>query len=103
MKLYERIIFIDFGVGIDDTSLEQCFKQYDGIGCLVFPGVREGIDWELFKQKVRNESTEPTSQMGLNFDTNIDNKISENIYHVISTDAKAWIMYTKNTIKSIKD
>lgn len=103
MKLYERIIFIDFGVGIDETSLEQCFKQYDGIGCLVFPGVREGIDWELFKQKVKNESTEPTSQMGLNFDTNIDNKISENIYHVISTDAKAWIMYTKNTIKSIKD
>lgn len=103
MKMYERILFVDFGVGIDDNSLEHCFKQYEGVGCLVFPGVREGIDWELFKEKVKSGSTEPTSQMGLNFDTSIGKNISENIYQVTSTDAKAWIIYTKNVIKNIKD
>jgi hypothetical protein len=103
MKKYERIIFIDFGIGIDEASLEQCFSKHEGVGCLVFPGVKEGIDWKLFREKVKSGSSEPVSQMGLHFDTDVGKKISENIYQVTSTDAKAWMMNTKNVIKSIKD
>ena len=103
MKKYERIIFIDFGIGIDEASIEQCFGSHESVGCLVFPGVKEGIDWELFKEKVNSGSSEPVSQMGLHFDTDVGKKISENIYQVTSTDAKAWMMNTKNVIKNIKD
>lgn len=103
IKTYDRIIFFDFGVGVDDMSLDQCLDKHDGVGCLVFPGVREGIDWTLFKQKVREGSKEPVNQMGLHFDTEIDKKISEDIYSVVKTDAKAWMMNTKNVIKNIKD
>jgi hypothetical protein len=103
IKTYDRIIFFDFGVGVDDMSLDQCLDKHDGVGCLVFPGVREGIDWTLFKQKVREGSKEPVNQMGLHFDTEIDKKISEDIYSVVKTDAKAWMMNTKNVIKHIKD
>ena len=46
MKMCERIIFIDFGIGVDDLSLDQCFEKHEHVGCLVFPGVKEGIDWE---------------------------------------------------------
>jgi hypothetical protein len=41
--------------------------------------------------------------MGLHFDTDVGKKISENIYQVTSTDAKAWMMNTKIVIKNIKD
>jgi mannose-6-phosphate isomerase class I len=41
--------------------------------------------------------------MGLHFDTEVGMKISDNIYRVDSTNAKAWVMNTKNVIKSIKD
>lgn len=103
MKKHDRIIFIDFGISIDQESIEQCFQKHEGVGCLVFPGVKEGIDWDLFKSKVMTDSTEPVSQMGLHFDTEVGKVVSENIYQVVSTDPKAWIMNTKNVIKNIKD
>lgn len=103
MKTHDRIIFIDFGIGMDDGSIHQCLEPHENVGCLVFPGVKEGIDWELFKDKVKSESSEPVSQMGLHFDTDVSKAASKDIYKVVSTEAKAWMMNTKNVIKSIKD
>jgi len=103
MKTHERLIFVDFGIGMDDESLDQCFESHDTIGCLVFPGVREGIDWRLFKEKVLGGSDEPVGQMGLHFDTDVGKKISKDLYNVNYTNARAWVMNTKNVIKSIKD
>ena len=103
MKSHDRLIFVDFGVGVDDISLDQCFEKHETVGCLVFPGVREGVDWNLFKSKVLDGSTEPVSQMGLHFDTSVAKKISTDIYNVTYTNAKAWMMNTKIVIKSIKD
>lgn len=101
---YDRILFVDFGVGVDEDSLKQATLPHEGLGCLVFPGVKEGVDWEMFKQKVRDtECSEPTSQMGLHFDTEVSKKIGENIYNVSSTGARAWVMFTKNLIKQAKD
>ena len=100
MKNTDRIIFIDFGVGLDNGSLEQCVEPHENVGCLVFPGVKEGVDWTLFKEKIQNDSKEPIEQMGMHFDTEVHNKISENIYNVTRTSAKAWMMNTRNVIKS---
>lgn len=103
MKTHERIVFIDFGVSLDQESIEQMFLKHDGAACLVFPGVKEGIDWDLFKSKVKSESSEPVSQMGLHFDTEVGKCVSENVYQVTSTSAKVWMMNTKNVVKHIKD
>lgn len=101
LKKYDRIIFIDFGIGVDDLSLDQCFLKHEHIGCLVFPGVKEGVDWDMFKNKVNNKVDEPYSQMGLHFDTEVGKKIEDNIYHVIRTNARAWIMNPKNVMKTL--
>jgi hypothetical protein len=73
------------------------------VGCLVFPGVLEGVDWDMFKSKVKSDSAEPVNQMGLHFDTSVGKKISDDIYQVSQTTAKCWMMNTKNVIKHIKD
>jgi predicted nucleic acid-binding OB-fold protein len=41
--------------------------------------------------------------MGLHFDTDVGKKISEDIYSVVSTDARVWFTNCKSVIKSIKD
>lgn len=102
MTSFDRIFFIDFGIGVDDASLGQVIEPHEHVGCLVFPGVKEGIDWEQFTNKVKNDSKESISQMGLNFDTDVGMKISDNIYRVNDTRAKSWILNTKNVSKSIK-
>lgn len=102
MKTHDRIIFIDFGVSLDDTSLDQCFEKYEGIGCLVFPGVKEGVDWDMFKQKVKDGVDEPVSQMGLHFDTEVGKKIGPDLYQVTGTSARAWMMNVKNVSKSLQ-
>ena len=78
MKTHDRVLFVDFGIQIDDLSLQKCFDKHEGVGCLVFPGVLEGVDWDMFKTKVKSNSKEPVDQMGLNFDTQI-NKRPKNI------------------------
>ena len=99
----DRLFFIDFGIGVDEMSVKQIFESHEGLGVLVFPGVKEGIDWGLFKHKVREGSSEPVSQMGLNFDTQVGKKISTDIYSVTSTEAKSWVMFSKNVMKNAKD
>jgi hypothetical protein len=103
MKNCDRLLFIDFSVSMDDESIDQILIDRDNIGILVFPGVKEGIDWGLFKHKVKEGYDEPVSQMGLNFDTEVTRKISKDIYVVSNTEAKSWVMFPKNVIKSIKD
>jgi hypothetical protein len=102
-KTHDRIFFIDFGISADDESIDKVLGDLDGFGVLVFPGVKEGVDWNLFKSKVRSDCKEPITQMGLHFDTEVGNKISDNIHVVTSTEAKCWVMNTKNLIKNIKD
>ena len=103
LKTHERIFFIDFGIQVDDVSLDKVFDKHENIGCLVFPGVTEGIDWDMFKEKVKNGVNEPVEQLGLHFDTSVTNKISENIYMVKETSAKSWVMMNKNITKNLKD
>ena len=102
MKTHDRIFFVDFGIGIDDASLDQVMENHEGVGCLVFPGVEEGIDWGMFKEKIKNDIDEPVSQMGLNFDTVVGSAVSKNIRKVDSTSAKVWMMNTKNVAKTIQ-
>jgi len=103
LKSSDRILFIDFGIGLDDETINQMFEKHENIGCLVFPGVKEGVDWELFKTKIRSETSEPSEQMGLHFDTEVGKKVSENIYTVVNTEARVWLVNCKNLVKTIKD
>ena len=103
IKTYDRILFIDFGVSIDANALTNVLEPNDNYDIVVFPGVKEGIDWNMFAEKVKCASTEPVSQMGLHFDTTVGGSIDGDMYTVKSTDPKAWVMMTKNTLKKIKD
>jgi len=85
------------------ASLDKVFDKNDSIGCLVFPGVTEGIDWGMFKEKVVSKSKEPVEQIGLHFDTIVANKISDDMYSVNETSAKSWVMMNKNVMKHLKD
>jgi hypothetical protein len=102
MKKYDRILFIDFGIGVDDTSLNKVLEINQNAGLVVFPGVKEGVNWDMFKEKVRAESKEPVTQMGLEFDTVLGKKTSPQFYNVVSTSAKVWVMMPETIIKQIK-
>ena len=103
IKSHERLLFVDYGIQIDDDSLNTCFNKLESGGCLVFPGVLEGIDWGLFKAKVKDGCKEPTEQIGLQFDTEVSNKISSEYYNVKKTSSKCWLLISKNVIKHLKD
>jgi hypothetical protein len=98
----DRLFFVDFGIGVDEDSINQLFLPHEGVGVLVFPGVKDGIDWDLFKKKVRGGSSEPVSQMGLKFDTIVGRSVSKDIHKVEMTEARSWVMFSNNTLKKCK-
>lgn len=103
MKTHDRIFFIDFGIHVDDESMKMVIAKNEGHGVVVFPGVKEGINWTMFKEKVLAESPEPAEQMGLDFDTEVTAKVAENVWTVKSTAAKSWVLMCKPVLRQIKD
>lgn len=103
MKTHDRLFFVDFGIHVDDASMKMVLAKNDGYGVVVFPGVKEGIDWDAFKKKVTSGSSEPLEQMGLSFDTDVIAKVSDDVYTVKSTSAKSWVLMCKPVIKAIRD
>ena len=100
MKDCDKLFFIEFGIHVDNDSLLKIFENYE---CLVFPAAKEGINWDMFKNKVLTDSNEPVEQMGLDFDTEIDQKVSESIYKVVKTDPKSWVIKGPNMYKTLKN
>tara|TARA_Y100000389_G_scaffold163059_1_gene166152 strand:- start:19 stop:588 length:570 start_codon:yes stop_codon:yes gene_type:complete len=100
MKDCDKLFFIDFGIHVDEGSLLKIFENHD---CLVFPAASEGIDWEMFKMKVLNDVDEPVEQFGLHFDTEIGNKVSDDIYKVVKTNPKSWVIKGPLMHKTLKN
>ena len=100
MKECDKLFFVEFGVHVDDGSLLKVFDTHD---CLIFPSVKEGIDWEMFNKKVLSGTDEPVEQIGLTFDTEIGQKVSEDIYKVVKTNPKSWVIKGPLMHKTLKN
>lgn len=54
LKHCDRILWIEYSLFVDEQSLIKLLdpfpKQY---GVMIAPCVKEGIDWDMFKKKVR--------------------------------------------------
>jgi len=104
LKMADRIIWIDYSVHIDEASLKLASSPLlPSYHCLVFPSVKEGIDWSMFKSKVSSGSDEPLNQMGLSFDTDVGKSIGENFHIVIDANPKCWAIDCKHILKALKD
>jgi len=104
LKHCDRIVWIDYSVHVDNTSLVKLYDKFiQGYQCLVLPCVLPGINWDLFKKKVLAGSKEPVSQMGLEFDTKVGKSIGENLNIVTETDPKCWAIDAKQLLKFIRD
>lgn len=103
LKQSDRLIFIDYSINLDSQSIGYFLKDFEQCNCLIFPCVKEGINWDQFRDKVSRDSEEPIEQMGLDFDTEVGQKISENIYRVTKTEPKCWMMDSKSILKFMKN
>jgi hypothetical protein len=103
IKTGERIMWLDYGTNIDEASIIKAIEPFEkGVQILVFPAVKEGIDWDRFVKRTRDGSTEPVHQRGLGFDTEVGKKIVDNIYDVTSTSARVWAMDAKPVDKKLR-
>lgn len=102
---YDRLIFIDYGVGMlshdDINTVSQSFEP--GYHCMVYPGITRDINWDMVKDKLTNKIEEPIAQMGSGFDTEVSTKIKGYLYKVSSTNPKCFVLDCKGILKSMKD
>lgn len=92
LKTCERILWVDYGACLDVESFDKIFEKNTG-DVLVFPSVKEGIDWDRFAKNI--DTDEPLHQLGLDFDTVVDKKVSEGgggVYTVKSTTPAVFVV-----------
>lgn len=103
IKSGERIIWLEYGTNLDEGSLVKAIMPFDkNLQVLVFPAVKEGINWDAFTKKTKAGSTEPVNQRGLDFDTVVGRKLADSLYEVTSTEARVWAMDTKPVDKKLR-
>lgn len=103
LKNEDRLIFLNYGANINEECVETMFAPMPkGYHVMVFPAVKEGIDWNLFKKKTLEGSKEPVEQRGLKFDTVVDKQFGDYLWSVANTEAVVWAMDVKPVDKIIR-
>ena len=101
VKNNDRIAFIGYSVCLDDNTIDVISSNFpNSYNGVVFPAVKAGVDWDMFKSKVNNGTDEPVSQMGLHFDTEVSDKITDEFWAVKSTTPSAWVVDCKSFVKA---
>jgi hypothetical protein len=103
IKTGERIIWFDYGTNIDEETLKKLIEPFEkDVKVLVCPSVKEGIDWNMFRKKTLEGSTESSSQRALTFDTDVSKKLDDGLYEVVKTSARVWAMDSKPVDKKLR-
>jgi hypothetical protein len=103
IKSGERIIWMEYGTNLDDVSINKAIDPFDkGMQVLVFPAVKEGINWDRFARRTKEGSTEGACQRGLEFDTEVGKKLGDSLYEVKTTTARVWAMDAKPVDKKLR-
>lgn len=104
MKNVDRLCFIDYSVYIDEDSVQKLFGKFPGgYNGMVLPAVKEGVNWTMFREKITKGVDETVSQMGMEFDTEVDRAIDDDLWSVKSTNPRVWIVDTKAAIKALRN
>ena len=103
LRTGERVIWMEYGTNLDEGSLIKAITPFDkNLQVLVFPSVKEGINWDMFTKKTKEGSTEPANQRGLDFDTTVGKKLGDSLYEVTDTEARVWAMDAKPIDKKLR-
>ena len=103
IKSGERIFWMDYGTNLNSEILHTVVDPFEkGVHVLVFPCVKEGIDWKMFEKKTMEGSSEPAGQRGLTFDTEVGKKLANGMYECQSTSARVWVMDSKPVDKKLR-
>jgi hypothetical protein len=94
---------MEYGTNLNNEILTKVVEPFEkGVQVLVFPAVKEGIDWGTFEKKTKAGSKEPAGQRGLQFDTTVGKKLADGLYECDVTSARVWAMDTKPVDKKIR-
>jgi hypothetical protein len=103
IKSGERIFWMDYGTNLNIEELHRVVSPFEnGVSVIVFPSVKEGIDWDMFSKKTKAGSVESASQRGLTFDTDVGKKLSDGLYECTKTSARVWAMESKPIDKKLR-
>jgi hypothetical protein len=103
IKTGDRIFWMEYGTNLNNEILSKVIDPFEkGVHVLVFPSVREGINWEQFEKKTKAGSTEASGQRGLTFDTEVGKKLDDGLYECIKTSARVWAMDAKPVDKKLR-
>jgi hypothetical protein len=104
IKSGERIFWMEYGTNLNQEILNRVIDPFEkGLQVLVFPSVKEGINWDSFEKKTKSGSRENANQRGLAFDTEVGKKLAPGIYECTKSSARVWAMDAKPVDRKLRE
>lgn len=100
IKTSDRILWVNYGHSLDADSFDKIFNFTSDV--LVFPSVKEGVNWDRFRKNVAEDSKEPLHQYGMEFDTEIGTKVSDGVWTVTKSNPAVFVIDCKATDKKMR-
>lgn len=108
LKSCDRLLFFDYGVSVGADTLERLIVEDfpEGYKALVIPCVTENVDWEMFRKKTLDGSSEPVYQRGLSFDISMSpapKKYADKLYDYEAGECRVFCIDSKGVLKKLRD
>lgn len=110
IKNCDRFVFIDYGVsvGLDVVQKLGIDDFPEGYKALVVPCVTDDVNWEKFKKKTLENSSEPVNQRALTFDVVTEpapKKYGDTLFDFVSstTDCRIFALDCKGVLKKLRE
>lgn len=101
LKSCDRLIWVDYGVSTNQEILE---KMITCDGNIVVPCVTGEVDWEQFRKKTLENSSEPIYQRGLKFDIEMVPLPKRNdVMEYVSGNCRMFALDSKSILKKLRD
>lgn len=104
LKTCDRLLWIDYGVSVNQETIEKLLTTTVDWHGVVVPCVKDEVDWEQFRKKTNEGSTEPVYQRALTFD--IDMKPipkKTDVTEYIAGNPRIFILDSKAVLKKLRD
>lgn len=100
----DRVVWFEYGASMARDDVEKILLRHQGFDGAVYPSSKKSVNWEKFVTDIKKNTTEPSHQIALEFDTEVTKSEYAPGFNVVTkTEPILWCVSMKTISKKLKN